>query len=254
MMGKVYLVGAGPGDPELITRRGYRLLTQADLVVHDRLIPEELLTAAPPAAEIVAVGKCKGRHPVPQEEIQRILVAGALAGKRVVRLKGGDPFVFGRGGEEALYLRQRGIPFEVVPGVSSAIAGPACAGIPVTMRGTSGSFLVLGGHTASGEEDPNTWRAAATVDTVVLLMGLDRLEQHVERLLSAGRAPHTPAAAISRATTRQQQVVTAPLADLAAAVRCADLVSPTLIVIGDVVAMHDALAWQETPLWSLQTP
>lgn len=244
MRGKVYLVGAGPGDPELLTRKGYRLLQQAEVVVYDRLLSPRLLDLAPEGAERVYVGKAKSHHPVPQEEIHRILADRALAGKEVVRLKGGDPFVFGRGGEEALYLAERGIPFEIVPGVSSVLAVPAAAGIPLTQRGISSSFLVTTGH-----EDPEVpWEALAGCGTVVMVMGLSRLADNVARLIAGGRDPATPSALIAHGTTDRQRVVTAPLGDLPEAVARAAVEPPALLVVGEVVALAPQLSQWEEPV------
>ena len=246
--GTVYLVGAGPGDPSLITVRGLDVLRSADVVVYDRLVHVDLLRAPRSRAKRIYVGKAPGRHVMAQDEINRLLVAQAQAGRRVVRLKGGDPFVFGRGGEEGLALAEAGIPFEVVPGVTSAIAVPAFAGIPVTHRGVASAFTVVTGHACEASEEEPDWAALARVGTLVLLMGLRRLPQIAERLVEGGSAPTTPVAVIASGTTSAQTVVTGTLADIGARTRT--LSSPATIVIGEVVRLREELAWldpQEAP-------
>jgi uroporphyrin-III C-methyltransferase len=242
--GKAYLVGAGPGRADLITVRGLRLLQQADVVIYDRLAPQELLQETRPGARLIYVGKESGSHTVPQEEINRLLVAYVQAGKQVVRLKGGDPFVFGRGGEEALALRTTGLDFEVVPGVSSAIAVPAYAGIPVSHRGVATSFAVVTGHERC--ESPVTatdWQALARIPTLVILMGVGQIADIAQALQAAGRAANTPAAAIESGATPGQRVVRATLGAIASAIAEAQLKAPAVIVIGEVAALHDQLAW-----------
>ena len=244
--GFVSLVGAGPGDPDLLTVKGLRLLQRADVVAYDRLANPVLLKECRTDAELVFVGKHgEGLHPsVPQEQINDLLVDRARAGKQVVRLKGGDPFIFGRGGEEALELRAAGIPFEVVPGISSAVAAPAYAGIPVTHRHVSASVAIVAGH-----EDPHKgpsshdWDALARIDTLVILMGLGRLEAITETLLACGRSADTPAAVVRWGTTTQQQTVTGTLSSIAAEVRRAGLKAPGTLVIGEVVRLRDDLRW-----------
>jgi uroporphyrin-III C-methyltransferase len=254
--GKAYLVGAGPGRADLITVRGLRLLQQADVVVYDRLVAAELLSEARPGAELIYVGKGPGNHVASQEEINRLLVERVRAGQQVVRLKGGDPFVFGRGGEEALALRQAGLDFEIVPGVSSAIAAPAYAGIPVTQRGIATSFAVVTGHERGDHPASATdWSALARIPTLVILMGVGQIGEIAHHLQAAGRQPDTPAAAIRWGATPQQQVVRATLATLAEAIRLAGLEAPATIVIGEVAALHEQLAWhlpeQSSIYWSL---
>jgi uroporphyrin-III C-methyltransferase len=240
--GKGYLVGAGPGRADLITVRGLRLLEQADVVIYDRLVAQELLDAARPDAEMIFAGKAPGLHTLCQEEINEVLVARVRAGKQVVRLKGGDPFVFGRGGEEALALRAAGLPFEIVPGISSALAVPAFAGIPVTQRHVATSFAVVTGHEA-GEKSAADWDALARIPTLVVLMGLGHLPEITRALLQAGRDANTPAAVIAWGTTDRQRTITAPLAELAATVAAAALENPAVIVVGEVAALHDQLEW-----------
>lgn len=242
--GKVYLIGAGPGNPELITVRGWRLLQRADVVVYDRLVDPALLEDARPDAELIHVGKSPGYHTRSQNEINHLLVERARQGYQVVRLKGGDPFVFGRGGEEALTLRLAGIPFEVVPGISSAISVPAYAGIPVTQRGVATSFAVVTGHEQEGQgESATDWEALSRIPTLVILMGVGNIQAIAQRLLAAGRDPSTPAAAICQGATPNQRTVRADLATLAGAMQDAGLLNPTVIVIGAVAALHDSLDW-----------
>jgi uroporphyrin-III C-methyltransferase len=238
MIGTVYLVGAGPGDPDLITVKGLNLLRRADVVIYDRLAPPALLSEARPDAELIDGGKRPQKHRLDQEDINALLIDRARRGLNVVRLKGGDPFVFGRGGEEAIACRDAGIPFVVVPGVSSAIAVPAYAGVPVTHRGVSTSFTVLTGH-----ENPDS--AANTIDyaalvrlggTLVLLMGVSHLPTIVTRLLAGGLAPDTPALSIEWGTTPNQRTVAATAATIAE--RAAHLQSPTTTVIGAVAGLR----------------
>lgn len=246
-VGIVYLVGAGPGDPGLLTRRGEALLRQAEVVVYDRLVAPELLELCPASAERVFVGKEGGRHPIPQQEINRLLVEHGRAGRRVVRLKGGDPFVFGRGGEEALALAEAGVPFEIVPGVTSAIAAPAYAGIPVTHRGLASSVAFVTGH-----EDPTKgesaldWPALARgADTLVFLMGVEHLEEIVQRLLAAGRPAEQPVALVRWGTTAQQERILATLGTVLAAARERGLKPPAVLVAGEVVRLAEKLSWFE---------
>ena len=237
--GKVFLVGAGPGDPDLITVKGLACLRRADVVLYDRLIASELLAEAPPGAELVDVGKAPARARRPQGEINRLLVEYAQQGHTVVRLKGGDPFVFGRGGEEALALAAAGLPFVVVPGVSSAVVAPAYGGIPVTHRGIAQSFTVVTGHTA--DDDDDLWDELPRRGTLVLLMGVANLPRIAARLIAAGRDPATPAAAIHWAATDRQQVVCGVLADIA--LQAAHLPPPVTTVIGEVVRLRADLNW-----------
>ena len=227
----VHLVGAGPGDPGLVTVRGLELVRTCDVLVYDRLVPSQLVEEAPAEALRIA------RERLSQGEVSDLLVAYGRAGLDVVRLKGGDPFVFGRGGEEVLALAEAGVPFEVVPGVSSLASVPAAAGIPVTHRGVASSVTAVAAH-APGELD---YRALAAVPgTLVLFMGLAGLERVARGLVEAGRDPSTPAAVISRGTTAEQEVVRGPLCEIAAL--AADLGAPALAVVGDVVALRERLA------------
>ncbi|MDR7523769.1 MAG: uroporphyrinogen-III C-methyltransferase [Armatimonadota bacterium] len=244
-VGKVFLVGAGPGDPGLITVRGLAVLRQADVVVYDRLVHPALLEEAPPAARRIFAGKPTGRHALPQETINAILIAHARRGRRVVRLKGGDPFVFGRGGEEAEALAGAGIPFEVVPGVTSAVAVPACAGIPLTYRGLSSSFAVVTGHEAEDKDGPAVdWAAlAAAVDTLVVLMGARSLPRIARALVRHGRAPDTPVAVVRWGTTEAQTTVTGTLGEMQDPT--VELEPPVVAVIGSVVGLRERLRWLE---------
>jgi uroporphyrinogen III methyltransferase/synthase len=237
----VYLVGAGPGDPGLITVRGVECLRRADVVVYDRLVAPSLLDYAPNEAERIYVGKASSDHTLPQAEINALLIEKALAGQVVVRLKGGDPFVFGRGGEEALALAEAGVPFEVVPGISSAIAVPAYAGIPVTHRGVAASFAVVTGHAAG--DRPTTDDRRPMADTLVYLMGVENLGNIVAVLMDAGRAPETPAAAIQWGTTVRQQTVVGELRDIVERSRA--LEPPAVLIVGPAVALREKLNWFE---------
>jgi uroporphyrinogen III methyltransferase/synthase len=243
--GIVYLVGAGPGDPGLLTRKGLDCLARADVVIYDHLIDRSLPDAAPSAAEKIYAGKEAAKHALKQEEINRLLVSKAKEGKCVVRLKGGDPFVLGRGGEEAEALRQEGVLFKIVPGVTSAVAVPAYAGIPVTHRGTASSFAVITGH-----EDPRKtassldWeKLALGADTLVFLMGLKNLPLIVSELKKHGRSADTPAAVIQDGTLPGQKTVTGTLKNIIARAKKQSLAPPAVIVVGEVVRLRDRLAW-----------
>ena len=242
--GRVSIVGAGPGDPELITVRALARIRTAEVLVYDRLVDPALVDEAPPTAERIFAGKARGFAALEQHEIEALLIARAYAGKQVVRLKGGDPYVFGRGGEEVASLAAAGIAVEVVPGVSSALAVPASAGIPVTHRELSSSLTIVTGH-----EDPAKPEAAVDWDwlaasqgTLVILMGLSQLPGIRDRLIAGGRSPETPAAAIAGGTRPDQRVVTASLADLPEVVAAVQLAAPALIVVGDVVRCRELLA------------
>ena len=237
--GIVYLVGAGPGDPRLITVLGLDRLRQAEVVVYDRLVSPRLLDEAP-RAERIFVGKAPGEHSAQQEEINELLVRHATAGRIVVRLKGGDPFVFGRGSEEALACAEAGIPWEVVPGISSALSVPALAGIPVTHRELAGGFAVVTGHCAEG--DRQDWAALARVETLVILMGLSRLPEIAASLLFHGRNAETPVAVIAQGSLPGETVVTATLATIAGDVARAGLRAPATIVVGEVVRVRQRLS------------
>jgi uroporphyrin-III C-methyltransferase len=246
--GTVALVGAGPGDPGLLTLKAAQRLAEADVVLTDRLVSKEVLAHVRPDAELVDVGKTSWTGTAPrQDEINAQLVAHAQAGKRVVRLKGGDPFVFGRGSEEAEALVAAGIEFEVVPGITSALAVPAYAGIPVTARGWTQDVCVVTGHL--DPDDPASrvrWQALANgPGTLVILMGHDRLALITSGLIRHGRAPETPAACIQSGTTADQRVVVSTLRDLATDVADAGLRAPVATVVGDVVRLRETLEWFE---------
>ncbi|MBI2083422.1 MAG: uroporphyrinogen-III C-methyltransferase [Deltaproteobacteria bacterium] len=244
--GKVYLVGAGPGDPGLVTLKAVELIRKADVIIYDYLVNEQLLSYASSNAAFIYAGKKGNQHALEQDEINDLIVEEAVHGKVVVRLKGGDPFVFGRGGEEAEVLARKKIPFEIVPGITSAIAAPAYAGIPVTHRDYTSTVAFVTGHekeTGSGGEVP--WEALSKIGTVVFLMGVGNAEQISERLIEAGRAPETPVAVIRWGTHPAQRVVTATLKTVAEEVRRADLKPPSIIVVGDVVRLREQLNWFE---------
>ena len=244
--GIVYLVGAGPGDPGLITVRGIERLKQADVVIYDRLANHSLLAHAK-NAELIDVGKRPNHHRVPQAEITALLVEKARQGHIVVRLKGGDPFVFGRGGEEALALAEAGIPFEIVPGITSAIAAPAYAGIPVTHRGLACSVAFATGHRADFVTDPgDDWaRLAGGSDTLVFLMGIHNLSQIVKELIDHGRSPDTPVALVERASRTSQKTAVGTLANIVE--RAAKIEPPAAIIIGEVVRLRESLSWFDRP-------
>jgi uroporphyrinogen III methyltransferase / synthase len=243
----VYLVGAGPGDPGLMTRRSLELIASAEVILYDRLIPPGALDGAPPNAELRYVGKEPGVAAMPQDEINALLVELGRAGRRVVRLKGGGPFVFGRGGREAEALAAAGVPFEVVPGVTAGVAAPAYAGIPVTHRDAASAVAFVTGH-----EDPDKegsaldWEALARFPgTLVFYMGIGRLPLIAERLASAGRDPAEPAAVVARGTLPGQRTVSGTLADIADRVDAAGLRPPAITLVGPVAGLRDTLAWIE---------
>jgi uroporphyrinogen III methyltransferase/synthase len=243
--GKVYLVGAGPGDPGLITVKGLACLRQADVVIYDRLVDESILKEVRPEAEKIYVGKAASHHTLEQEAINELLLKKVRDGKSVVRLKGGDPFVLGRGGEEAEVLAANGIPFEVVPGVSSAVAVPAYAGIPVTHRHCASSFTVVTGHKATGKGGPGiSWDKIATgTDTLVILMGMGNLSNLIEQLIKNNKPPSTPIAVITYGTTPNQRCVTGTLQDIVDRVKAENLQPPSVVVVGEVVRFRERLDW-----------
>ncbi len=245
--GIVYLVGAGPGDPGLMTRRSLELIAAADAILYDRLIPADALDGAREDCELTYVGKAPGDVAMSQEDIGALLVELGQAGKRVVRLKGGDPFVFGRGGEEAEALRAAGVPFEVVPGVTAGVAAPAYAGIPVTHRDAASAVAFVTGHEdpAKAESALDAEGLAAFPGTLVFYMGVKNLPLIADALIAAGRDPAEPAAVVRRGTLPDQQTVTAPLADIAERVAEAGLRAPAITVIGPAVELRDTLAWLE---------
>ena len=247
ILGKVFLVGAGPGDPELLTLKGKRCLEAADVIFYDQLVNGELLEFAHAEAELIYVGKRAGKHCVEQRDIEALLMQKAREGKIVVRLKGGDPFVFGRGGEEAEALSAAGIPYEIVPGVSSAIAAPAYAGIPVTHRSCASSVAIVTGHKASDGCGGVKWRdLARSVDTIVILMGMHNLRQIMNQLLDGGCEPERPAALIQSGTRLCQKTLVGTVATIADLAEREKFASPTVIVVGEVVSFRSRLQWRES--------
>lgn len=238
--GIVYVVGGGPGDPGLITIKGLECLRRADVVLYDRLVPSELLAETPLHAELIDVGKEPGRHRRSQAEINSLLIEKAREGRIVVRLKGGDPFVFGRGGEECQALADADIRYEVVPGVSSAIAVPAYAGIPVTHRSVTTAFTVVAGHTGGSEPDID-WDALSRTGTLIFMMGVEHMSEIVHQLVAHGRAVETPAAVIREGTTQTQSVATGTLADIVE--RASGIAPPAILIVGDVVRLRDQIDW-----------
>lgn len=242
--GTVYLVGAGPGDPGLLTQKGARLLEEADVVVYDALVSPEILAKIPPTCRTIPVGKRAGDHPVPQWQINQILLQEAQLGNRVVRLKGGDPFVFGRGGEELELLAEHGVPFEVVPGITSAVAVPAYAGIPVTHRDFTSSFHVITGHARKGGEDRIQYRALVELDaTLVFLMGVSSMAEILEKLMEAGLPPQTPAAVLEQGTNAAQRRVLSDAAHLARDARDAGIGTPAIFLVGKVCTLAEDFEW-----------
>jgi uroporphyrin-III C-methyltransferase len=235
--GKVYLVGAGPGDPGLLTVKALELIKKADVILYDRLVNEDLLRFAKKGANIIFVGKTPGSHVIDQNVINEIIAREARDNKIVIRLKGGDPFVLGRGGEEAHALRQIGIDFEVVPGVTSAIAVPEAAGIPITDRRASSSFTIVSGHAAKGRGEYEVDFAELEADTIIILMGLGNLERIVAQLLNK-RASSTPVAVIQQGTTRNEKIVVDTLENIVQKVRDERIRAPTIIVVGEVVNLR----------------
>jgi uroporphyrin-III C-methyltransferase / precorrin-2 dehydrogenase / sirohydrochlorin ferrochelatase len=245
--GEVTLVGAGPGDPELLTLKALRALQDADVILHDRLVPDAILELARRDATRICVGKAAGNVGITQEEINALLIEHAQRGQRVVRLKGGDPFVFGRGGEELQALAKAQINFSVIPGITAALGGAAYAGIPLTHRDHAHSVSFVTGHAQSDGQEPD-WRALAkNGTTAVFYMGLARLEYIVEKLLQHGAPDSRPAGIIAQGTTADQRVITGTLSSIREVSSEAQLESPALLVVGDVVALHSTLAWFGTP-------
>ncbi|DAB29839.1 MAG TPA: uroporphyrinogen-III C-methyltransferase [Sulfurimonas sp. UBA12504] len=243
-MAKVYLTGAGPGDIELLTLKALRVIEEADVIIYDRLANPDILEKAKSGCAFIYVGKEDGRHIMPQDDINETIYQSALKHERVVRLKGGDPFVFGRGGEEAAYLQERGIKYEIIPGITSAISVPAYAGIPVTHRGVAVSFRVVTAHESPNKKESQIpWENYKTDDTIVFLMGLHNLAKISKKLIEIGKPSDCPCAVIAKGTTKDQIVVVGTLADIVA--KAVDVPTPALIVVGQVVALREQLQWFE---------
>ena len=241
-MKNVYLTGAGPGDMELLTLKAHRVICEADVIIYDRLANPEILEMSKDGCEFIYVGKEDGRHSVPQDEINDIIYQNSLKHNIVVRLKGGDPFVFGRGGEEALYLYSKGVEFEVIPGITSAISAPAYAGIPVTHRGIAVSFRVVTGHESPNKKESQIpWDNFKTDDTIVFLMGLHNLSKISSKLIEIGKSKDYPVAVISRGTTKEQKVVVGTLENIVE--KSKGIPTPALIVVGKVVSLREQLNW-----------
>lgn len=241
--GTVYLVGAGPGDPELLTLRAARLIGEADVIVYDHLVAPAILDMAAPTAERIYAGKERGDHTLPQEELNLLLVRLAQAGKRVLRLKGGDPYIFGRGGEEVETLHAHGIPFEVVPGITAAAGVASYAGIPLTHRNFSQSCVFVTGNLKDGSMNLDWEGLARRRQTVVIYMGLHGLPTLCDKLVEHGLPSDWPAAIVQQGTTPGQRVVTGTLATLPQLAAAAKLRAPTLIIVGEVVTLREKLAW-----------
>ncbi len=243
-MGKVYLTGAGPGDIDLLTVKALRVIREADVIIYDRLANPDILKEAKDGCEFIYVGKADSHHTLPQEEINEVIYRSALENDIVVRLKGGDPFVFGRGGEEGIYLRERGIRFELVPGITSAIAVPEYAGIPVTHRGVTVSFRVVTGHESKNKNHSQIpWENYKTDDTIIFLMGLHRLAHICHMLMKIGKPADYPVAVISKGTTPEEKTVVGTLETIYE--KAKDLPTPALIVVGEVVKLREQLSWFE---------
>jgi uroporphyrin-III C-methyltransferase len=242
--GKVYLVGAGPGEPKLLTLRAAELLRKADIVIYDRLVGKSILKLAPKSARKIYVGKRSGKHEVPQDKINELLISCSKEGKTVVRLKGGDPFLFGRGGEEAEILAENNINFEMVPGVTSAVATPEYAGIPLTHREYASSVAIVTGHRAGDSRKPVNWsKLAEGVDTIVILMGMESLEAIVKKLMEGSVNPEKPVAIIEQGTTKMQRSFIGKLNTIAEMAKKNNVNPPAIIVIGEVAELGRKLAW-----------
>jgi uroporphyrin-III C-methyltransferase len=241
-MGKVYLVGAGPGDPELITVKALKCIQQADVILYDRLINRDLLKEAKPEADLIYCGKLPDYHTMKQETINHLLVKYAKQGKVVIRLKGGDPFVFGRGAEEVEALAKKGLAYEVVPGITAGIAAPAYAGIPVTHRELGSSFAIVTGHCKKGQPTDVKWESLTkAVDTLAIYMGIGNLPYICDQLVKHGKGKETPVAVIQQGTTAMQQTVTGTISSIVSTVKQADIKNPAMIVVGEVVRFRERI-------------
>lgn len=243
MTGKVYLIGAGPGDPDLLTMKAHRLLTAADVVLYDRLVGEQIIAMIPETAEKLYVGKAKSLHSLPQEEINALLAVKAKEGKVVVRLKGGDPFIFGRGGEELEELVMEGVPFEVVPGVTAAAGCAAYAGIPLTHRDYAQSVRFLTGHLKDGTTELPWDELVHPAQTLVIYMGLTGLESISQSLIRFGMRPSMPVAIVEKGTAKDQRVFTSTMKDIHQVALDNEVKSPALLIIGEVVTLQGKLSW-----------
>lgn len=245
--GKVYLVGAGPGDPKLITVYGMECIQKADVIAYDRLVNPKLLTYAKEDAELIYCGKSPGRHHLIQDEIHTLLVEKALEGKTVIRLKGGDPFVFGRGGEEAEILKANGIEYEIIPGITAGIAAPAYAGIPVTHRDHASSYAIVTGHGRDykGEDNLNWQALAQGIDTIAFYMGIGNMPFICEKLMEHGRNENTPVAVIEWGTTHQQRTITGTLNTITDLAEQENIKNPAILLVGDVVKLREKIQWFE---------
>jgi uroporphyrin-III C-methyltransferase / precorrin-2 dehydrogenase / sirohydrochlorin ferrochelatase len=252
-IGKVFLVGTGPGEPDLLTVKALRLMRQADVVLYDNLVTPQIMELVRPGAEKIYVGKRRANHAMRQEAISALLVEQARRGRRVLRLKAGDPFVFGRGGEEIETLAREGVPFEVVPGITAALGVAAYAGIPLTHRDYAQSCVLVTGNTKDGRLDLDWEALARPRQTVVIYMGFQNLAELCARLVEHGLPEGTPAAIVQQATTGQQRVVTGDLASLPALAAAAELQPPTLIIVGEVVRLREKLSWFESLQPELRT-
>ncbi|SNZ10352.1 uroporphyrin-III C-methyltransferase [Persephonella hydrogeniphila] len=245
-MGKVYIVGAGPGDPELLTLKALKAIKKADVILYDRLINPEILLHAKPGCELVYVGKEDGKHILEQDKINFLLYEFAKSNEIVVRLKGGDPFVFGRGGEEAIFLKEKGIPFEIVPGITSAISVPLYAGVPVTHRGVASSFVVVTGHGSKGQFPDINWKSLVGIDTVIFLMGIANRQKIAENLIKAGKSPETPVIFIEKGTTKEQKEIESTLEEVAQGK--VKVHPPAIFLVGEVVRLRGKINWFEEAL------
>ncbi|MCM3718843.1 uroporphyrinogen-III C-methyltransferase [Fictibacillus phosphorivorans] len=245
-MGKVYLVGAGPGDPELITVKGLRCIQEADVILYDRLVNKELLEHAKKGCDLIYCGKLPNYHFMKQETINSFLVKHAQKGKTVTRLKGGDPFVFGRGGEEAEALSKNRIAFEVIPGITSGIAAPAYAGIPVTHRNIASSYAIVTGHRKKGQEEELKWESLVNgIDTLAIYMGITNLPYICKQLIKHGKDKNTPVALVEWGSLEKQRTVTGTLDTIENIVRKEKIENPSMIIVGEVVRLRDELKWFE---------